>query len=294
MVPTANVLNIEKFSEGGPRIAIVPAEHNGRMQPHSHDFYEIVYVEDGFTLHSAGGIINILVTGDLFFVKPGENHSYINAYQTKLYNLIFSADELGSLLPELKQLPGLDEMLSDTTSDVTGIRILHVDMGERRNLEQSLENIRTERLEKRTGWQCSLKNRLASFLIRYSRMFEEQRDKRTQSDDDYYGYVYKILRYVDDHYGENITMNDLSDVTGLSPDYMTRKFKAALYMTPSEYVRKFRISRAMELLCTTELSVADVAKRTGFSDISLFSRVFKQEVGLPPASYRKNALTGGK
>ena len=265
------------------------------MHPHSHDFYEIVYVEKGFTLHSAGGVINILVTGDLFFVKPGEIHSYINAYQTKLYNLIFSADELGALLSELKLLPGLDEMFSDTpphpSGDVSGIRILHVDMGERRNIEQSLEQIRSERVDKRTGWQCSLKSRLASFLIRYSRMFEEQRDKRTQSDDDYYGYVYKILRYVDDHYGENITMNDLSAVTGLSPDYMTRKFKTALYMTPSEYVRKFRISRAMELLCTTDLSVADVAKRTGFSDISLFSRVFKQEVGLPPASYRKNALS---
>ncbi len=287
----ANVLNIETFSDSGPRIAIVPAEHNGRMQPHSHDFYEIVYVENGFTLHSAGGVINILVTGDLFFVKPGENHSYINAYQTKLYNLIFSEDELGSLLPDLKQLPGLSEMFSQSSDDTAGIRILHVDMGERRNIEQALEKIHTERLEKRTGWQCSLKNRLAAFLIRYSRMFEEQRDKRTQSDDDYYGYVYKILRYVDDHYSENITMNALSDITGLSPDYMTRKFKAALYMTPSEYVRKFRISRAMELLCTTDLSVAEVTEKTGFSDISLFSRVFKQEVGLPPASYRKNAAS---
>ena len=266
------------------------------MQPHSHDFYEIVYVEDGFTLHSTRGIINLLVTGDLFFVKPGETHSYINAYRTKLSNLIFSPDELGFLLDELKLLPGLDEMLSETSSDhsgdAAGIRILHVEMGERRNIEQALEKIRSERTEKRTGWQCSLKSRLTSFLIRYSRMFEEQRDKRTQSDDDYYGYVYKILRYIGDHYSENITMNDLSAVSGLSPDYMTRRFKAALYMTPSEYVRKFRISRAMELLCTTDLSVADIARRTGFSDISLFSRVFKQEVGLPPASYRKNAVSG--
>ena len=95
---------------------------------------------------------------------------------------------------------------------------------------------------------------------------------------------------MDTHYSENITMNDLSAVAGLSPDYMARKFKSALHMTPSEYVRKFRIARAMELLCTTDLSVAEVARRTGFSDVSLFSRVFKQAVGLPPASYRKNAV----
>ena len=97
----------------GPVVAIVPAEHNGRIRAHSHVFYEIVYVVDGFTLHSAGGTITLLVAGDLFFVKPGEEHSYINAYQTKLYNLIYNASELGNLRRELAALPGLDEMFSD-------------------------------------------------------------------------------------------------------------------------------------------------------------------------------------
>ena len=120
-------------------------------------------------------------------------------------------------------------------------------------------------------------------------MYAEEWDNRAPAADDYYGYVYRILAYVNTHYSENITMNDLSAELGLSPDYMARKFKSALRMTPSEYVRKFRIARAMELLVTTDLPVAEVAKRTGFSDVSLFSRVFKQSVGLPPASYRKNA-----
>ena len=69
---------------------------------------------------------------------------------------------------------------------------------------------------------------------------------------------------------------------------MTRKFKAILGMTPVEYLRKFRIAKAMELLCTTEMTLSEISEKTGFSDVSLFSRVFKQNVGLPPASYRKN------
>ena len=275
----------------GPVVAIVPAEHHGRIPTHSHEFYEMVYVADGFTLHSAGGTITLLVAGDLFFVKPGEEHSYINAYQTKLYNLIFNASELGSLASELSVLPGLDDMFAagEDSGDAKSIRLLHVPMHERRNIESALREIGEEREARRTGWETALRVRLASFLLRYSRMYEEQWESRAASADDYYGYIYRILCYVDTHYSENISMNDLSAVTGLSPDYMTRKFKAALHMTPSEYVRKFRIARAMELLCTTDLSVAAVAGRTGFSDVSLFSRVFKQSVGLPPASYRKNA-----
>ncbi len=288
----SEVFRHEDYVSDGPVVAIVPAEHHGRIRAHSHEFYEIVYVVDGFTLHSAGGAINLLVAGDLFFVRPGEEHSYINAYQTKLYNLIFNAAELGSLEPEMALLPGLDDMLGDAPASEDSprsIRLLHVPMHERRNIESSLLAIEAERGNRRTGWETVLRVRLAAFLLRYSRLYADQWDSRTISADDYYGYVYRILAYVDTHYSENITMNDLSAVTGLSPDYMTRKFKSALHMTPSEYVRKFRIARAMELLCTTELSVAAVAERTGFSDVSLFSRVFKQAVGLPPASYRKNA-----
>ena len=286
----SEVFRHEDYVSDGPVVAIVPAEHHGRIRAHSHEFYEIVYVVDGFTLHSAGGAINLLVAGDLFFVRPGEEHSYINAYQTKLYNLIFDACELGSLSEDLAKLPGLDDMLGEPAGgEPRSIRLLHVPMHERRNIESALREIEAERETRKTGWECALRVRLASFLLRYARMYADQWDRRVISADDYYGYVYKILAYVDTHYSENITMNDLSRVTGLSPDYMTRKFKSALHMTPSEYVRKFRIARAMELLCTTDLSVAAVAARTGFSDVSLFSRVFKQAVGLPPASYRKNA-----
>lgn len=92
-------------------------EHNGRIGKHSHDFYEIIYITDGFTLHSLNGTMNILVTGDLLFIKPGETHSYINAYQTKLYNLLFMTDALGSFRSELSSLPGLSEMFDESEAD---------------------------------------------------------------------------------------------------------------------------------------------------------------------------------
>ncbi len=274
-----------------PDIVLHEAEHDGRLGSHTHEFYEVVYVVDGFTLHSSAGRMNMLVTGDLFFVRPGEEHSYINAYRTKLYNLIFTSDELGSELTELSKLPGLSVMFCGGDMENIGARLLHVGMNERHSVESLLEKIRNERATRRTGWQSMIRSYLVSFLIRYSRMYEVQWDKRSQSSNDYYGYIYKILSYVNDNYARPITTSELAEITGLSPDYMARKFKQALNMSPAEYVRRFRIARAMELLYTTDIPVAEVAEQTGFSDISLFSRVFKQAVGLPPAAYRKN-ITG--
>lgn len=285
-------------------------EHNGRIGKHSHDFYEIIYITDGFTLHSLNGTMNILVTGDLLFIKPGETHSYINAYQTKLYNLLFMTDALGSFRSELSSLPGLSEMFDESEADTDFpsdrsyaadgaesidsricARIIHVPINERRSIESALDKLYEEQENASTGWKCSMSARLISLLIKYSRMHEKQWESKSKPIGEYYGCIYKILRYIDENYANDISMNDLSSVTGLSADYMSRRFKETLHMPPSEYLRKFRISRAMELLCTTDLSVAEIAFRTGFSDVSLFSRVFKQFVGLPPASYRKNALS---
>ena len=282
------------FGDGDlPRILLMKTEHDGRIAPHSHEFYEVVYIVDGFTLHSSRGRVNMLVTGDLFFLRPGEEHSYINAYRTKLYNLLFMPDELAAFRDELACLPGLSAMLSDkepdteedSGADVT--RLLHVGMNERSSIEALLDGIRNESGEKKPGWQTMLRVDLVAFLVKYSRMYEAGLDRRTQSSNDYYGYIYRILGYVNDNYKNVITTTELAEFTGLSPDYMSRKFKQALGMSPAEYVRRFRIARAMEMLCTTDLPISEIAAETGFSDISLFSRVFKQAVGLPPAAYRR-------
>ncbi|MBR4000714.1 MAG: helix-turn-helix domain-containing protein [Clostridia bacterium] len=283
----ADVLLGGAFFKDGVSIFVQPQIHNGRISPHYHAFCEIVYVADGFTLHSVNGRMNLLMAGDIFFILPGEEHSYINAYRTKIYNILIEASELDVFRDELASLPGLGVMFGEYDSGSVGKRILHVPIQSQRSMESACEKMTAECTEKAVGWKCSLRARLVSFLVNYSRIYEHQWDTHDQTAGDYYGYIYKILRYVEQNFSSPISMNDLSEVTGLSADYMTRRFKSVLHMTPSEYVRKFRIARAMELLCTTEFSVSEIASRTGFSDVSLFSRVFKQSVGLPPAHYRK-------
>ena len=297
MRPLARVFSREKFNiyHNGAKIAIVDAHHDGRMDPHSHSFFEMVYVQSGFTLHSCSGEVRMLSAGDWFFVRPGEEHSYINANGFQIYNCIFLEEALGTDLAELKKLPGLDYLLSDSwipdpasTDPVTFERILHVDVSDRPGVEAALKAIRSECDDRQTGWELSAKSRLLSLLVHYSRLYAQQKGQQKTAASDYYMYIYKILQYVNDNYQSDISMTDLSRVTGLSVDYMSRRFKAVMYMSPSEYVRRFRIAKAMELLSATDLSIAAIAEQTGFSDISLFSRVFKNTVGVPPASYRKN------
>ncbi len=293
----ARIFTKEKFNtiHRGAKVAVVDVTHDGKMEPHSHSFFEMVYVQSGFTLHSCSGEVRMLSSGDWFFVRPGEEHSYINAYGFQIYNCIFTEEALGTDLEELRKLPGLDYLLSKSwipdpgeTDPVTFERVLRVDVSQRHSVESAIERIKTECGTRQCGWELTSKSKLIGLLVRYARMYEEQKGQQKAASSDYYMYIYKILQFVNDNYKSDIGMQELSEVTGLSVDYMSRRFKAVMHMSPAEYIRRFRIAKSMELLGSTDMPIAKIAEETGFSDISLFSRVFKNAVGLPPASYRKN------
>ena len=92
---------------------------------------------------------------------------------------------------------------------------------------------------------------------------------------------------MEENYTRDISAGDIAAAAGLSADYLARQFKSVMNMTPAEYVRKFRIAKSMDLLKTTDMSIADIAAATGFGDLSLYSRVFKQNIGISPAAFRK-------
>lgn len=290
----AEILSDEAYFGGGkePKIAIVPAEHHGKMHPHAHEFYEVVYVSDGFTLHTCGGAVQMLVTGDLFFIRPGEVHAYVNAYQAKLYNFLFKEEELAGSLEELSLLPGLDLMFGKTAEASFDKRVIHTALSERRGMEAELERLRKEGEERQSGWQVVMRAALMHFLVRYARMYQRQAAGAESMHGQYYPYVYRILQYIGQHYAEEITMGDLAGVAGISPDYLTRKFREVLGMTPLDYLRTFRLSRAMELLSGTDLTVAEIVPLAGFSTASVFTRTFRSLVGVPPSNYRRRIMPG--
>lgn len=274
------------FGEGDrPRIAASTSWHSNKVDTHSHTYYELVYVLSGFALHFCGAHSTLLTAGDMFIIPPGVEHSYVNPYRNGIVNFMFCPEDFIDAFDETDALPGLRELFSHNPPDAPVV--LHVDIGERRSIENTFEKIKAERRERQAGWRTSLKMRMVSLLIKYSRLYAAQfSEKHTLNGG--YSYVLLILEYVERNYAGDITMEDLAAVARLNPDYMSRKFKNLMGMSPSEYVRKFRVAKAMELLCTTDITVAGIASACGFSDVCLFSRVFKNVTGITPIEFRKN------
>ena len=95
------------------------------------------------------------------------------------------------------------------------------------------------------------------------------------------------VEYIEEHLDAGLTLEQMAAAAHLSPYHFARQFKTATGLPPHQYVIARRVERAKHLLqAGTEVSLAEVAANTGFSDQSQFSRHFKRYVGVTPAQFR--------
>ena len=96
--------------------------------------------------------------------------------------------------------------------------------------------------------------------------------KRLQMSDE----ITRAIEYVKRHYTENISLQMVADHVGLSPGYLSNLFRRELQITYIDYVNRYRIERAKELLAQSQLRSSDVPALVGFSpEYTYFSKVFK-------------------
>ena len=96
-----------------------------------------------------------------------------------------------------------------------------------------------------------------------------------------------VLSYIRKNIDKNITLEELAQVSGMSPRYFCRVFKSMTGRTPIEYVNYYRIETASQMLITTGESVTDIALNCGFNDMSYFSKMFKKLKGISPSKFRQ-------
>ena len=95
------------------------------------------------------------------------------------------------------------------------------------------------------------------------------------------------IEYINKHISEEITVCKISEASYISKYHLCRLFKKKIGITIMDYVLQTRITAAKELLKKGGMSVTEVATTAGFSSPSYFSRVFKEQTGISPLSYRQ-------
>lgn len=96
-----------------------------------------------------------------------------------------------------------------------------------------------------------------------------------------------LQAYIDEHYTENLTLEDLSRLVFLSSKYVSEMFRNEIGVTITEYITTKRIEHAKQELLNSNKKIYEIAENLGFHDVKYFNKMFKKQIGVSPLRFRK-------
>lgn len=260
-VPFHNSLGLTVYSCGVQRCGSCHC-----WGPAVRDHYLIHYIIAGFGVFSSGGTEYRLSAGDGFLVLPSNVASYV-ADQNDPWEYCWVGFN-GSDAKRLMQQTGL----------LDSSPVFHYE--DDKLFEELLMKICSS-----SGSSPSQDARMESGLLLFLAALMDKFGTPMTRHTSGYEYVQKAIKYIDYNYSSDINITDVASNVGISRSHLYRIFMQHISMPPNEYLMRYRISKASELLESNQLSVGEVAYSAGFSDQLYFSRVFKKYMGMPPSRY---------
>lgn len=99
--------------------------------------------------------------------------------------------------------------------------------------------------------------------------------------------VQMAKRYLDQHYAESVSLEQVASTIGFNPSYFSVLFKKECGVGFQDYLTEIRIKKAKEILRKSDLSIAEICGQIGYKDLRHFAKTFKKATGLSPGGYRK-------
>ncbi len=96
----------------------------------------------------------------------------------------------------------------------------------------------------------------------------------------------QIKQYIEEHFMENITLQQLSEIFYLHPNYLSRLFKEKSGKKFVDYLTGVRMENAKELLAHSSLKINDIGPMVGYETPKYFRKIFKETTGMTPKEYR--------
>ncbi|NMA94966.1 MAG: AraC family transcriptional regulator [Clostridiales bacterium] len=264
---------------------------------HRHEYMQINYVYRGRAKHIINNRELDIIKGDIFVIPPYIPHM-INQWQHSeavIFEFEFNIDFVNESFDSMENMKSFLDFAYIEPFLVTGAQVkprLNISGKVQVEVENLLNEALREFNEKRDSFVLLIKSLLLKLLIIVGREFNIALEK---SDDQpiyarHRDAIYNAMNYIETNYTEDITMDDIVKVSMLSQSYFSYLFKSITRKTFIEYLNGIRISKAMELLKTTDKRVLDICMEVGFNNVNHFNRLFKQNTGISPMQYRKKCI----
>ena len=250
---------------------------------HDHDFVEIVYIIEGESEHIINGEEFAVKAGDLLFINYGCTHAFNLEDEFVAYNLMIRVDYFTK---NMIKDDNLFYMLALTSFEKIQHELndkgplVSFDYSERDDIFNLFKNIETEVNNNELGKSLILDSYINVILCKiFRKIFVKNSDKDLLIPQD-------ILDYINAHFNEKISLNDLSQRCFYNPAYFSRLFKKAFNMSFTDYIMDVRLKHCCELLKNSDFTIDKIIEECGFSDRNTFYERFKNKYGCTPSEYR--------
>lgn len=237
---------------------------------HFHDELEILYVLSGRIAVMLTGNNFVLGPEELVVFNPFEHHEHYREAGNHTLSLFVSSQ----ILRDAKM--GIIRCNSMIDQEQADYFIL---------LRAKIAVLYQEYMDTAGFRELSIRSQLYALLAVLKQQFEEK--NRNGKEDPDMDRMQKALLYVQEHFMEQINLQDVADKVFLSKGHLSKEFQKQMGVHFSDYLRKLRTNRAAHLLCTTEQTITDIALACGFSNTNTMILNFRQEYQMTPGDFRK-------
>ena len=107
----------------------------------------------------------------------------------------------------------------------------------------------------------------------------------------HYSRLKRVKEYIDDNYDdEEITLEKVASIAAMEKTYFSAYFSKKVGISFTDWLRRIRIAKAMELMEARDTSITEIAFEVGFGDLRTFERAFRRYIGRTPSDFRKSVL----
>jgi AraC family L-rhamnose operon regulatory protein RhaS len=296
----------ELFTESAFPIAVDTLVDRTLIQkePHRHEYFEMLYVEQGTLINHFKNESITMQAGDLLVMKPYVLHVLEDAFMQesrKAYCCSFLPQTVDLSIQSLEELKASRSpnkyffrpflSLAEETVSAVQFNIQPSGRSMLRGLFNHLKEASHDHSEKGHALtRCHFMNLMAFLSEQYGS--ESMINQSVQIElavpvSRYQAGLRKTLNYIHDHFTEALSLDEMAAMSGASETYFCRLFKHETGMTFLNYLNSLRIEKACELLRNTCDNAADICYQVGFNDYTHFGRQFRKSTGMSPSRYRR-------
>ena len=263
------------------KISKVSNNKAAKSDNHYHHYYELLFVCSGhFNYFIEDKIIEVLPNSVIMVGKDTIHKASLSANDPYMYFVIhFSEDTIDAQI--LSKMSSMFETksLSLDPALYTVIRMLFSDMYR-------------ETSEKNESWNILIRHKLNELIILLFRIAAQKEISNRNNDKPIELALKHVNDCIDKEEFSKIGLTHIAKAFYMSPSYFSKKFKKETGIGFKQYVLIKKVLRAKKLMESTNLSITEIAFKSGFSDSNYFSTAFKKMEGIPPSTYERLMKAG--